>query len=68
MGTSLPGLLVKTSATCGLKYVCGVGGQDDGGQAIKLNNILQYLEGLGQEPLNLPRPGDLDLVLRVVSK
>ena len=45
----------------------------DGGQAIELKNndqpnVLQYLEGLGQEPLNLPRPGDLDLVLRVVSK
>ena len=29
---------------------------------------LAYLEGLRQEPLNLPRPGDLDLVLQVVSK
>ena len=25
---------------------------------------LSYLEGLRQEPLNLPRPGDLDLVLK----
>ena len=73
MGTSLPGLLVNTSATCGLEYVSGVDRQDDGGQAIELKtndqpNVLQYLEGLGQEPLNLPRPGDLDLVLRVESK
>ena len=45
----------------------------DGGQANELKNndqpnVLQYLEGLGQEPLNLPRPGDLDLVLQVESK
>ena len=25
------------------------------------------LEGLGQEPLNLPRPRDLDLVLQITS-
>ena len=25
---------------------------------------LAYLEGLRQEPLDLPRPGDLDLVLK----
>ena len=26
---------------------------------------LAYLEGLRQEPLDLPRPGDLDLVLKL---
>ena len=32
---------------------------------LKLYSSRAYLEGLRQEPLDLPRPGDLDLVLKL---
>ena len=59
MGTSLPGLLVNTSATWDFKCDWHFHDGHKGGQD---------LEGLGQEPLNLPRPRDLDLVLQVTSE
>ena len=59
MGTSLPGLLVNTSATWDFKCDWHFHDGHKGGQD---------LEGLGQEPLNLPRPGDLDLVLQVTNE